>query len=217
MVGGGRTRPRESLTIDLGAPKTIHALQINLADHELGSIAPEAPKGVDQGHSWRGIMTDHQPAELVLEISTDGNAWAAVSDTRGTGSDRPHALTVLDGPRRGRYVRITSGRLPFGGTFAVSGLRVFGRGDGSAPAPVLARAHRIDGRTARIEWEPCEEASGYNVRYGSDPDKLYHSWQVHGRNHLDLRSLNAGTYYWAAVDAFSENGIAAGHTVPVGL
>jgi xylan 1,4-beta-xylosidase len=207
--------PGESLTLDLGASKTIHAVQINLADHELGSIAPEAPEGADQGHSWRGIIPEHQPAELLIETSTDGITWTALHDSRGADSDRPHALMVLDEARPGRYVRVTSGRLPFDGPLAVSGLRVFGLGDGTAPAPALARAQRIDERTARIDWEPSEGATGYNIRYGSHPDKLYHSWQVHDRTHLDLPSLNAGIKYWAAVDAFGENGITTGCPVPV--
>ena len=46
-----------------------------------------------------------------------------VHDTTGTRADTPHAFVELEQPRRARYVRVTSGSMPFGGHFAVSGLR----------------------------------------------------------------------------------------------
>ncbi|MFD4508568.1 family 43 glycosylhydrolase [Streptomyces sp. NPDC058457] len=206
--------PGESLTVDLGAPKTVHAVQINLADHELADTAPHAPDGVDIGHSWRGIFPSHQPAEILVEISENGREWSVVRDSRGTGADTPHAFLVLDAPQETRFVRVTSGRLPFDGTFAVSGVRVFGTGEGEAPAAVRARALRTDDRTASVEWDAAPGAIGYNVRYGRHPQKLYHSWLVHERTSLDLRSLNAGTEYWVAVDAFGEAGVTPGEPVP---
>ncbi|MEU3520308.1 fibronectin type III domain-containing protein [Streptomyces sp. NPDC006654] len=76
-------------------------------------------------------------------------------------------------------------------------------------------AHRVDGRTARIEWDATSGATGYNIRYGRHPEKLYHSWLVYERTCLDLRSLNADADYWVAVDAFGDGGIASGETVPL--
>ncbi|MFF5301991.1 family 43 glycosylhydrolase [Streptomyces sp. NPDC013161] len=206
--------PGESLTLDLGAGRTVHALQINLADHELADGTPYAPDGVDMGHSSRAIFPSHQPAEIVVEISRDGQEWTVVRDSRGTDLDAPHAYIVLDAPWRTRFVRVTSGRLPFDGVFAVSGVRVFGTGDGDAPPPVRAWATRVDDRTARIEWDAAPGAVGYNVRYGRHPRKLYHSWLVYERTALDLRSLNAGAEYWVAVDAFGEAGVTSGEPVP---
>ncbi|MGW3447290.1 family 43 glycosylhydrolase [Streptomyces sp. NPDC001076] len=206
--------PGESLTVDLGAPKTVHAVQINLADHELADTAPHAPDGMDIGHSWRGIFPSHQPAEILVEISENGREWSVVRDSRGTGADTPHAFIVLDAPQETRFVRVTSGRLPFDGAFAVSGVRVFGTGEGEAPAAVRARALRTDDRSASVEWDAAPGAIGYNVRYGRHPRKLYHSWLVHERTSLDLRSLNAGTEYWVAVDAFGEAGVTRGEPVP---
>jgi hypothetical protein len=207
------SEPGESLTVGLGASRTVHALQIDLADHELADCAPYAPDGVDMGHSWRAVFPSHQPAEIVVEISQDGQEWTVVGDSRGTGLDAPHAYLVLDAPCQTRFVRVTSGRLPFDGVFAVSGVRVFGTGDGDAPPPVRARAIRVDDRTARIEWDAAPGAVGYNVRYGRHPQKLYHSWLVYERTALDLRSLNADAEYWVAVDAFGEAGVASGEPV----
>ncbi|MFF4276496.1 family 43 glycosylhydrolase [Streptomyces sp. NPDC001536] len=206
--------PGESLTVDLGTDKTVHAVQINLADHELADAAPHARDGVDLGHSWRGVFPGHQPAEILVELSKDGREWTVVRDSRDTDTDAPHAFIVLDAPQETRFVRVTSGRMPFDGTFAVSGIRVFGTGEGEAPPSVRARAARVDDRTARIDWDAAPGAIGYNVRYGRDPQKLYHSWLVYERTQLDLRSLNSGAEYWVAVDAFGEAGVTSGVPVP---
>ncbi|ASQ93490.1 family 43 glycosylhydrolase [Streptomyces sp. 11-1-2] len=208
--------PGESLTLDLGANKTVHALQIDLADQELGTIAPRITEGADWNPQfWRGIFPAHTPAETAVEVSENGRQWTVVHDSRGTDTDGPHAFLVLDTPQRIRFVRVTGGRMPFGGVFALSGVRVFGTGDGPAPHAVTARASRVDGRTARVEWDAAAGATGYNVRYGRHPQKLYHSWQVHERAALDLGSLNADATYWVAVDAFGEGGVTPGEPVLV--
>ncbi|GAA3388788.1 hypothetical protein [Cryptosporangium minutisporangium] len=133
----------------------------------------------------------------------------------GIGRDMPHSFVVLDEVRPVRYVRVTAGHLPFGGAFAVSGLRVFGLGSGQAPTEVTPRATRVDGRQALIEWDAAHDAQGYNVRYGLNPEKLYRSWLVYEQTDLDLRALNAEADYWVAVDAFDENGITPGRPVPI--
>lgn len=202
--------PGEWLRLDLGEPKTVHAIQVNLADHELIRYAPECADGAWRGYQYRGIYTGTQAAELFVEISDDGEKWMSALDTRGTNRDAPHAFLVLDEPRTVRFVRVTTGRLPFDGPFAVSGLRVFGHGNRAAPQAVTVRANRVDERTAHLEWDAVGDAHGYNVRYGRRPDKLYHSWLVYEQTELDIRSLNAGEPYWFAVDAFGEGGVTRG-------
>lgn len=205
--------PGEWLRVDLGEPKTVHAIQVNLADHHLPDRAAETDNAVRLDWEVRGIYREHDPAELIVETSTDGHAWTTVHDGRDTGRDTPHLFVTLDEPLIVRHVRVTAGRLPFGGQFAVSGLRVFGHGNGSAPDITAPRARRVDERTARIAWEAVTGAQGYNVRFGPARDKLYHSWLLYEQTDLDLRALNAGTDYWIAVDAFNENGVTAG--IPV--
>ncbi|GAA3383441.1 family 43 glycosylhydrolase [Cryptosporangium minutisporangium] len=209
------TEPGQWLRLDLGNLTTVHAVQVNLADHELAALAPETTDGRDPGHEYRGIYAASYPAELHVETSVDGRSWTTVHDGRGTGRDTPHLFATLDEPRRARYVRVTAGRLPFDGPLAISGLRVFGTGNGRPPADVAPRATRVDGRVARIEWDGVAGAQGYNVRYGLAPEKLYHSWLVYEQTDLDLRALNAGVDYWVAVDSFNENGITPGAPVPV--
>lgn len=212
----GSAEPGESLTVDLGSRMSVAAVQLNLADEQLADIAPLAGGGKDFGHSWRAIHSGTAPTELRIETSVDGEQWEVVFDTHGSAEDRPHAFVVVEPATEVRYVRVTGGRLPFGAPLAISGLRVFGRADVPLPSAPDATAVRTGELTAMIRWSPVEGARGYTVRYGLAPDKLYHSWQVHDREELDLRALNAGVDYWFAVDAFNEAGITAGHVIAAG-
>lgn len=201
------------LTIDLGAEQRVHAVQLNLADHELAELAPRLEDGADGGHTWRSIYRTHDPAQVLVEGSADGGDWIELYDGRAAGVDRPHALIVLEEPRILRHIRVTAQSLPFDGAFAVSGLRVFGRGDGAVPSQVAAEVVRVDALTARLEWSAVPGAHGYNVRYGAAHDKLYRSWMVRGRTSLEVPSLNAGETTWFAVDSFNENGVTLGEAV----
>ncbi|MDR6318633.1 hypothetical protein J3R03_002829 [Actinoplanes couchii] len=200
----------EWLQLDLGAARDVSAIQVNLADHQLAGQAPPVTEGQQFGLTWRGLYADHDPAGYRLQGSADGDTWTTLHDGSG---DRPHGFFVLDGPAPIRYVRVTALRMPFGGTFAVSGLRVFGRGNGTPPAAVMPRAVRAEPRTARLTWPAAPTAQGYNVRYGSTPGKLYRSWLVYDRTELEVPTLNAGEDTWFAVDTFNENGVTPGEPV----
>lgn len=53
-----------------------------------------------------------------------------------------------------------------------------------------------DPMTCRLTWDKVEHATGYNVRFGIAPDKLYASYQVYGCEEAFITTLNAGqTYY----------------------
>lgn len=108
--------------------------------------------------------------------------------------------------------------MPFDGTFAVSGVRVSGTGEGEAPPSVRTRAARVDDRmddrTARIGWDAAPGGIGCNVRCGRHPQKPCRSRPVYERTSLDLRSLNSGAEYWVAVDTFGEAGVTSGEPVP---
>jgi len=106
--------------------------------------------------------------------------------------------------------------MPFNAPFSVSGLRVFGIGDGDLPPAVTPTLERVEPREVRVSWEAAEGAHGYNVRYGSSPEKLYHSWLVYDATELSVPSLNADQEYWFAVDSFNQNGIATGAVFAVG-
>jgi len=93
----------------------------------------------------------------------------------------------------------------------VSDVRVFGTADGPppvAPASVTARRH-ADPRDATVTWAPVPGAVGYNVRWGTAPDRLYQTYQLFADRGttLDLRALSAGVSYHVAVEAFDERGV----------
>lgn len=190
----GANKPGETLTLDLGAPKTLRAVQVNFADYKSGRFA-DAPD----------IYT-----EFELQSSLDGNSWSPLARTEGPRRDRPNAYLELPAPVKARYVRYVHGHVG-AANLAISDIRVFGSAGGNAPAmPAGVTAKRdTDERNAHIAWTPIKGAVGYNVLWGIRPDRLtlnYQRWADQGTT-LELRALNVGQGYWVAVEAFDENGV----------
>ncbi|MCA1601683.1 MAG: family 43 glycosylhydrolase [Acidobacteria bacterium] len=107
-----------------------------------------------------------------------------------------------------RYIRYKNIHVPTP-NLSISGLRVFGLGQGKAPtmAKNLAVNRYQDRRDAMITWEQQKNCHGYNVLWGIAPDKLYSSWMVYDKNYLELKSLTVDQEYYFAVEAFNENGV----------
>ena len=51
---------------------------------------------------------------------------------------------------------------------------------------------------------------GYNILFGSSPEKLYHSAMVFAAGEHRVGALIRGRDYFVRVDAFNENGITEG-------
>ena len=193
----------EWLQVDLGGVCTAYAVQINFAE-----------EGCDQ-YGREGEPLRHR---YVLESSLDGHAWSQIVDKRSNEEDVPHDYVEFAAPLRARYFRIINEHMPAAGKFAISGLRLFGKGGGSAPASVSTVDAALipdDLLSASLTWKPIAGAMGYNVRWGIAPDKLYDSWLVYERTELTLRALNKGSKYWMRVDAFNENGVTTGTPIMV--
>ena len=192
-------RPGETLTVDLGAPKTVRAVQVNFADYKSGRFA-DAPD----------IYT-----EFELQASLDGNAWQRIAATEPPRRDRPNAYFELAQPVRARFVRYVHGHVG-AANLAISDLRVFGSAGGAMPATpggVVGLRHS-DQRDATIRWARIPGAVGYNIRFGIRPDRLTLTHQVWADElgngatlTKQLRSLNAGVPYWVAIEAFNESGV----------
>lgn len=191
-----RNEPGQTLTVDLGAVKTLRAIQVDFADHESARYADAAD-----------IYT-----EFRLEHSPDGKRWQALAATGVERRDRANAYFELPAPVRARYVRYVHGHVG-AATLAISDLRVFGNAGGHPPpAPrVLKVVRGADAREATVNWKVVPGAVGYNVRWGLLPDRLNLCYQVFfdRGTMLKLRSLNAGVGYYVAVEAFDENGVSA--------
>ena len=76
----------------------------------------------------------------------------------------------------------------------------------------VAAARDRDQRNARVSWRKVSGAVGYNVMWGVRPGRLTLTYQVFADElgadaGLDIRALNLGVGYYAAVEAFNETGV----------
>ena len=201
----------EWLMMDLGEEKTVYAVQVNFADHEL---KPPVPLPADIHKDIMGARkTYERPQSLTyfLEGSSDGENWICLRNREK--GDCCHDFLTLDEPQNLRYLRLSHIKMPFGGVPAVSGLRVFGTGNGSRPDQVSSvKAEKSGELNLLLSWPAAEGAARYNVRYGLSPQKLYSAWQTE-ENRLDLSFIHRRETYYAAVDSINENGVTEGVTV----
>ena len=204
----GSDKPGEWLCVDLGAESDVRAIQVNMADEKLVVDFPADSYGDDR--KTRRIETRPQLSHYRVETSLDGETWTLREDVARECSNGYYAYA--DGIRA-RYIRVIGGALPYGQTLRISGLRVFGNGAGARPAAAKAAAVRVDALDGKISWQHLDNAQGCNVRYGTAPDKLYHSWLVYDADEVTLSTLMAGQTYYICVDSFNENGITEGDVV----
>ena len=186
----------EWLTVDLGNIYTVNAVQINFAENSTSLYG-------------RDSILCHR---YYVEYSSDKENWQMLIDKSLANEDLTHQYEVMDRPVKTRYLRITNIRVP-GGTFAISGFRVFGKGSGSLPSIVgsfKAERKTDDQRIIKLTWERQQGAMGYNIRYGTQKDNLFHNYQVYNDTSLTIRSLNTGVPYWFIIDSFGENGVTRG-------
>ena len=186
-------KPGTTLTMDLGHSCDLKAIQVSYGDYKNNVFATTAK-----------VYTDFQ-----LLGSQDGKKWQLLADlSKSRRRDRACAYVPVKGSAR--YVRYVHGHTA-GPWLAMNGLRVFGHAPGSAPAaPTEVTSRRdTDPRNAFVSWKPVAGATGYNVRWGIAPDKLYQTYQVWADQPmpLEIRALNVGVYYYYAVEAFNESGV----------
>jgi Glycosyl hydrolases family 43/F5/8 type C domain len=189
-------QPGEWLTIDLGDPYDVKAIQVNYADYQSGRFGTDST-----------VVTRFR-----LRASVDGRVWQTIADLSRERRDRPNAYLELARPVRARFMRYEHIRVG-AAHFAISDIRVFGNGDGTPPVtPTGLTARRdVDERDATITWQPVLGVVGYNVRWGISPKKLYQTYQCFADQGttLELRALTGGQAYWFAIESFDENGVSA--------
>ena len=95
---------------------------------------------------------------------------------------------------------------------AISGLRVFGNGNGAKPDGVktfIVLRTEKDPRSAWLKWNPVSNAYAYNIYYGTSPDKLYNCIMVYNNNYNEywLKTLDKMKVYYFTIEAINENGV----------
>ena len=183
----------EWLQTDLGNVSTVNAIQINYADQDAVFLG----KTLDQYHQY------------ILYYSVDGKKWQVLVDKSSNKKDVPHDYIELEKPIQARYIKMENIHIP-SGKFAISGLRIFGNGNGMKPEPVkdfyVLRTEK-DKRSAWLKWSPVDNAFAYNIYFGTDPDKLYNSIMVHDANDYYYKGMDSKKTYYYKIEAINENGI----------
>ena len=208
----GAAGPRECLTLDLGKCFDVHAVQINFADDALNIPCPGE---IRPGSQARYIEEADTRTRYLLEGSADGENWKVLVDKRQAETDLSHDFTVFEEGLSLKFLRLKEMELPYGQAPCVSGLRVFGFGDGQAPAVPDFEAVRTGDLDMEVTLKTRADVLGYNILFGSAPDKLYHSAMVFTAGTQRIGALIKGRKYYVRVDAFNENGITEGKAVPL--
>jgi hypothetical protein len=183
----------EYAIVDLEKSYDVYALQINFAEHNTAVFG----RNPDLFHRY------------VIEYSNDNASWTMLVDKSEEEADNTHEYIQLHDKVLCRYIRITNIEVP-GGHFAISGFRIFGRGDGDAPGKInkfKVRRNSVDKRSVYLTWNKSDNATGYNISYGNNKNRLYQNYLVYKDTSLAINSLNAGLGYYFTIESFNENGI----------
>lgn len=183
----------EWVQTDLGEMATVNAIQINYADQDVTFTG----KQQNIFHRYK------------IHESKDGKKWHVLVDKSNNNTDAPHHYVELAQPVRTRFLRLENVQMPTG-KFAISGFRVFGKGNGTAPDTVnsfIVLRTQNDKRSAWIKWQPVDNAYAYNIYMGTHPDKLYNCIMVHSANEYWLKTMDNQKPYYFTIEAINENGV----------
>lgn len=183
----------EWIQTDLGAVSTVNAIQVNYADQDAEFLG----KQLDIYHQYK------------LWYSIDGKKWQVLVDKSANKKDVPHDYIELQKPVQARFIRLENIHMPTG-KFAISGLRVFGKGAGATPEKVkefIVLRTEKDKRSAMIKWSPVNNAYAYNIYYGTDPKKLYNCIMVHDANEYYFKGMDSKMTYYFTIQPVNENGV----------
>ncbi len=189
----------EWIQTDLGETCTVNAIQVNYADQD-----------VDSSFLGKSLGVYHQ---YKMYYSMDGKKWKTLVDKSNNKKDVPHDYVELKLPVQARYIKLENIHMP-AGKFAVSGLRVFGHGNGPGPEAVkdlIVLRTEKDKRSAWLKWRPVNDAYAYNIYYGTAPDKLYNCIMVHNANEYWFKAMDSRKAYYFTIEAINENGVSLKH------
>lgn len=183
----------EWIQTDLGNVSTVNAIQINYADQDAEFLG----KQTTIYHQYK------------MYYSVDGNKWMVLVDKSNNKTDVPHDYVELSTPVQARFIKMENIHMPTG-KFAISGLRVFGNGNGQKPDAVkqfMVLRTEKDKRSGWIRWNPVDNAFAYNIYYGTAPDKLYNCIMVHDANEYWFKGMDLLKTYYFTIETINENGV----------
>lgn len=214
-------QPGEWLEVDLEKAMDVRAIQINFADDALPIESPGEIKGT--ATQPRYIEEHDLITRWKLEASLDGKEYFVIEDKSNVTTDLSHDFIVREDGMAARYVRLTIIEIPYGVAPCISGLRVFGIGESEKPdVPEFAISRSKDRLDLNVSINGKKDAVGYNILWGHQEDKLYHSYQIYRetndvKNQKDamiekrIGALVASQDYFVRVDSYNENGISKGN------
>jgi xylan 1,4-beta-xylosidase len=189
----------ENAIMDLGQSFDVFSIQINFAECNTAIF------GRQKEISYR----------YTIEYSNDGKKWKLLIDKSKNKADNSHDYMQLPHKISCRYLKINNIEVP-GGQFAISGFRVFGKGYGDAPSKVIkfeAKRNPSDRRSVSLSWGKSENATGYNISYGVEKNRLYQNYMVYQDTSLTINSLSVNQNYYFRIESFNENGISTSEMV----
>ncbi|OAS17839.1 discoidin domain-containing protein [Paenibacillus oryzisoli] len=205
--------PGEWLEIDLKHVCDLRAVQINFADDQLDLSFPNGVTPMENGViniTKRYLDERMHVTRWLLEGSIDGEDYFVMEDKSCVDSDLSHDFVVKEEGLKARYIKCTVKELPYNQHTCISGLRVFGIGEGEHPEQVSnVQTKLLSELDLSVAWE-SDSALGFNVLWGFAPDKLYHSYMVFERKSVQIGALIKGQSLYVRVDAFNEVGITEG-------
>ena len=203
------TAHNEWCCVDLGEAMDVRAVQINFADEGIDAQIPEDADCL-VAHEIRYIDLEKRVTRWTLEGSADGKHWFLIEDKSKADTNLGNDFVMPEGDVKVRFLKLTVLEVPFDQPIAVSGLRVFGKGNGKMPKAVSGvKVQRVGDLNMQVSWDE-DGAVGHNILWGYAPDKLYHSYMVLGAKEKNIGALMKGEPVYVRVDAFNENGITEG-------
>jgi beta-xylosidase len=196
------------LMMDLERICEVHAIQVNFADDKIEILVPGQIRGTTQA---RYIEEAEQVTRWRLEGSLDGKEYFVLEDKSEVNTNLPHDLVVLEEGVKLQYLKLTILEIPYHQKPCISGLRVFGIGQGNKPRKPVFQARRVSDLDMEVEIKDTG-AVGYNILWGHSPEKLYHSYMMFGHQKC-IGALVKNQHYYVRVDAFHETGITQGDIV----